>query len=181
MCNKWATVLGWGGRRLKNTLVLLRHGKSEYPEGVGDEQRPLAKRGKRQAKMAGEWINKHVGPFDLILCSPATRTRETLERAGLEGPVHYVDNLYNWSHRVYLDVLRQMGGTNAKVALVGHEPAISATALALMKDRSSDDARRLEAKYPTSAVAVLTGSEPFTELATGHMHLTHFHVPEREH
>lgn len=164
---------------MKNTLVLLRHGKSLYPEGVADHDRPLAPRGLRQAKFSGEWVNEHVGPLDLIVCSTATRTRQTLEQAALEGPVVYVEELYDQSHQVYLDVLASYGKDAQKVALVGHQPAIAATALALAKNRDSDAAERLEKKYPTAAVAVLEGSRPFSEVETGHMKLTHFHVPPR--
>lgn len=164
---------------MKHTLVLLRHGKSAYPEGVADHDRPLAPRGERQAKLAGEWIRENVGPLDLILCSTATRTRKTLENAALEGPVVYVDELYDQAHRAYLGVLTDHGADAKKVALVGHEPAIAATALALAKNRDSKAAQKLEEKYPTSGVAVLEGSLPFSALETGHMTLTHFHVPER--
>lgn len=164
---------------MKHTLVLLRHGKSAYPQGVVDHDRPLAPRGERQAKLAGEWINEHVGPFDLILCSTATRTRKTLAQAGLEGPVVFVDELYDEAHWAYLNVITAHGADAQKIALVGHEPAIAATALALAKNRDSKAAQKLEEKYPTSGVAVLEGSRPFSELETGHMTLTHFHVPER--
>lgn len=165
----------------EHTLVFLRHGKSAYPDGVPDPQRPLAKRGLRQAALAGDWINKHVGQFDLILCSPATRTRETLSQANLQGPVKYIDDLYHWSHRAYLDVISQYGGDLSKIVVVGHQPAIAATAIALTKNRDSKAARRMEQKYPTSAVAVLESKKPFTDLATGHMKLVNFHVPERPH
>lgn len=162
---------------MKHTLVLLRHGKSAYPQGVYDKDRPLARRGIYQARKSGEWINKHVGDFDVILCSSATRTRQTLQEAGLVGPVEYLDELYNWSHRAYLDTIRKYGGDLTRVALVGHEPAISATALALMRTRDTKPALRLEHKYPTSGVAVLKGKRTFADLETGRMELVDFHVP----
>ena len=164
---------------MKHSLVLLRHGKSAYPQGVPDHDRPLAPRGERQAKLAGKWINEQVGEFDLILCSSATRTRMTLERAALIGPVTYVEELYDEAHEVYLGVIASHGGELARVALVGHEPAIAATALALANKRDSVAAKKLEEKYPTSGVAVLKGSRPLSGLETGHMKLSAFHVPER--
>ena len=37
-------------------LILMRHGKSGYPEGVADHERPLAERGQREAGLAGDWL-----------------------------------------------------------------------------------------------------------------------------
>ena len=165
---------------MKQKLVFLRHGKSAYPDGVPDHDRPLAARGERQATLAGQWINDKVGAFDLILCSTATRTRKTLENAGLQGPVVYLDELYDESHLAYIDVIRAHGGENRHIAVVGHEPAIAATALALISNRDDPVARQMEAKYPTSGVALLKGSRPFSGLETGHMTLVDLHVPERK-
>ena len=68
------------------TLILLRHGKSGYPPGVADHDRPLAPRGERQAALAGAWISQHLPPVDLVLCSTAERTRQTLARTGIMAP-----------------------------------------------------------------------------------------------
>ena len=38
------------------TLLLLRHSKSDYPQGVADHERPLAPRGEREAALAGDWL-----------------------------------------------------------------------------------------------------------------------------
>ena len=77
------------------TLVLLRHAKSAYPDGVADHDRPLAPRGQREAGLAGDWLRSQSAAIDLVLCSTATRTRETLARTGIDAPVRYVDRLYD--------------------------------------------------------------------------------------
>ncbi len=69
------------------TLVLLRHAKSDYPGGVADHDRPLAPRGIREAGLAGDWLRAELPAIDAVLCSTATRTRQTLERTGIEAPV----------------------------------------------------------------------------------------------
>ncbi|PRC61864.1 hypothetical protein C6A85_06190, partial [Mycobacterium sp. ITM-2017-0098] len=74
-----------------------RHAKSDYPDGVSDHDRPLAERGVREAALAGEWITANVDPVDAVLCSSATRTRQTLERTGITAPVQYVDRIYDAS------------------------------------------------------------------------------------
>src|SRR3989337_2337943 len=42
------------------TLLLLRHAKSDYPDGVADHERPLAPRGIREAALAGDWVRAHA-------------------------------------------------------------------------------------------------------------------------
>ena len=69
------------------TLLLLRHAKSDYPAGVADHERPLAPRGKREAALAGDWLRANVPAVDAVLCSTATRTRETLARTRIDAPV----------------------------------------------------------------------------------------------
>lgn len=159
------------------TLILLRHGKSAYPEGVADHERPLADRGRHEAALAGEWIRAHAPSVDLVLCSTATRTRETFERTAIDAPVEYLDELWAASHLTYLDAVRTHGGDATTVLVVGHEPSVSATALALAHDRTDAAARSIEEKYPTSGIAVLAHRGEWSGLETGRSRLTGFHVP----
>ena len=71
------------------TLLLLRHAKSDYPAGVADHERPLAPRGIREAALAGNWLRAHAPGVDAVLCSTATRTRQTLERTRIEAPTEF--------------------------------------------------------------------------------------------
>ena len=77
------------------TLLLLRHAKSGYPADVGDHERPLAQRGIREAALAGDWLRVHAPAVDAVLCSTATRTRQTLERTGIDAPVCFADRIYD--------------------------------------------------------------------------------------
>ncbi len=78
----------------QHTLLLMRHAKSEYPAGVADHDRPLAPRGVREAALAGDWLRANVPAIDSVLCSTATRARQTLARTGIDAPVRYVERLY---------------------------------------------------------------------------------------
>ena len=49
------------------TLILLRHGKSGYPAGVPDHDRPLADRGRREAALAGEWMERDGLQVDAVI------------------------------------------------------------------------------------------------------------------
>ncbi|MCD6638906.1 MAG: histidine phosphatase family protein, partial [Nocardioides sp.] len=63
------------------TLVVLRHGKSDWDVPATDADRPLGKRGRRQAEEAGQWLADHGPALDVAVLSPARRARETWERA----------------------------------------------------------------------------------------------------
>ena len=88
---------------MTRTLVLMRHGKSGYPDGVPDHDRPLAERGEREAALGGQWIISDVGTVDAILCSTATRTRETLVATGIEAPVTFEERIYGASPDEIID------------------------------------------------------------------------------
>ncbi|BBY14755.1 SixA phosphatase family protein [Mycolicibacterium litorale] len=165
------------------TLVLLRHAKSDYPTGVGDHERPLAPRGIREAALAGDWLRATVAPVDAVLCSTATRTRQTLERIGIDAPVHYADRLYDATPGTVIDeitkVARHFGADVSTLLVIGHEPAMSHVALGLaaVEDSDREAAEDIAAKFPTSAMAVLRTPRPWEELALGGAALVTFHVP----
>lgn len=165
------------------TLLLLRHGKSDYPPGVTDHQRPLAPRGVHEAALAGDWLRAHAPAVDAVLCSAAVRTRQTLERTGIEAPVEYVDRLYEAVPGTVIDEINRTSSrfpTDVRTLLVvGHEPAISSVALGLADDDSSngDAAEQISIKFPTSAIAVLRTDAPWADLALGGATLVTFHVP----
>jgi phosphohistidine phosphatase len=58
--------------------MLLRHAKSDWPD-VPDRERPLAKRGRRDAPRIGRWLRDHGYRPDAVVCSVARRTRQTWE------------------------------------------------------------------------------------------------------
>jgi phosphohistidine phosphatase len=162
-------------------LVLLRHAKSDYPDGVIDHQRPLAVRGEREAVLAGDWLRSGLidPPVQAVLCSSATRTRQTLARTGLDAPVRYLDRLYGATPGAILDEINGVGDTVRTLLVVGHEPAMSGLALALSGTQGSNAiaAERISVKYPTSAMAVLRVAGPWSGLEPGGAVLTAFHVP----
>lgn len=165
------------------TLLLLRHAKSDYPPGVGDHERPLAARGVREAGLAGDWLRANVGAIDAVLCSTATRTRETLDRTRIEAPVEFVDRLYDATPGTVIsevnDVQSHFGDEVHTLLVIGHEPAMSSVALGLATADGSNHAaaERISVKFPTSAIAVLRTAEPWDQLALSSAALVTFHVP----
>jgi phosphohistidine phosphatase len=165
------------------TLVLLRHAKSDYPPGVADHERPLAPRGEREAALAGDWLRVHVPAVDAVLCSTATRTRETLARTRIDAPVNYVDRLYDATPGAVIEEINSVesrfGPDIQNLLVIGHEPAISSVALGLATADGSNTtaAERISTKFPTSAIAVLRTGEPWDRLTLSGAALVSFHVP----
>src|SRR6185295_19878539 len=136
-----------------HTLLLLRHAKSDYPTGVPDHERPLAPRGDREAALAGDWLRAHAPAVDAVLCSTATRTRQTLQRTRIDAPVHFVDRLYDATPGAVIDEVNGVGSRfDADIAtllVIGHEPAMSAVALGLATADGSNStaAQRISTKF----------------------------------
>jgi phosphohistidine phosphatase len=164
-------------------LLLLRHAKSDYPEGVADHHRPLAARGRREAALAGEWLRAEFPTIDAVLCSTATRTRETVARTAVDAPTQFLDALYDATPGEVIAQINHAAdhfGTDVQTLLVvGHEPAMSTVALGLAADTDTDTepARRILDKYPTSAIAVLRVPGAWEDLGLGGAELVTFHVP----
>ncbi|WP_407688825.1 SixA phosphatase family protein [Mycobacterium sp. HUMS_1102779] len=163
----------------QRTLLLLRHAKSDYPAGVADHDRPLAPRGIREAGLAGEWLRANVTAIDAVLCSTATRTRQTLARTGIDAPTRYAERLYGAAPGTVIEEINTVGDEVKTLLVVGHEPTMSGLALVLAGTDGTDDAvaERIAAKFPTSAIAVLAVPCAWEDLEPGAAALVGFEVP----
>ncbi|WP_313676892.1 histidine phosphatase family protein [Mycolicibacterium sp.] len=160
------------------TLVLMRHAKSDYPDGVPDHERPLADRGVREAGVAGDWLRSNVPGIDAVLCSSAVRTRQTLARTGVDAPASFRDQLYGASPGTVIVEINGVDDDVATLLVVGHEPTMSHLALGLAGPGSDRDAaQQVALKYPTSAIAVLTVQGSWSNLTVEGAELLRFHVP----
>jgi phosphohistidine phosphatase len=165
------------------TLLLLRHAKSDYPPGVADHERPLAPRGVREAGLAGDWLRAHAPAVDAVLCSTATRTRETLARTRIDAPVEFVDRLYDATPDAVIEEINVVDSRFEHdvqtLLVIGHEPAMSNVSLGLATTDGSNPtaAESISTKFPTSAIAVLRTGEPWDQLALSGAALVTFHVP----
>lgn len=161
------------------TLLLMRHAKSDYPTGVADHQRPLAPRGEREAGLAGDWLRAHTPAVDAVLCSTATRTRETLQRTKIGAPVSFLDRLYDATPGAVIDEINGVDPEVETLLVIGHEPAMSSVALGLATPDGSNKtaADHISTKFPTSAIAVLRTAQPWDNLALSSAALVTFHVP----
>jgi len=166
---------------MSRRLLVLRHAKSDWPIGVADYDRPLAKRGRRDAEAAGRWLaEQDVGPA-LAWVSSARRTRETWDgMAGALGDgvdVRFDDRVYEAGTDDLLEVLRETPRKTRVVLLVGHNPGVQDLVLMLARG-GSDDARSLAAsKFPTSGLAVLDLDGDWADLDAHSAVLSDFVVP----
>jgi phosphohistidine phosphatase len=163
----------------QRTLLLMRHAKSGYPDGVPDHDRPLAPRGIREAGLAGEWLRAHVPTVDAVLCSTATRARQTLDKTGIDAPVRYSERLYDATPGTMIEEINETADDTGTLLVIGHEPTMSALALILADDDGTDVAvlERISTKFPTSAIAVLAVPCGWKGLEPGRAALTGFEVP----
>ena len=142
------------------TLSLLRHAKSSWSNPtLPDRERPLDTRGVTDAPLMGKAIAERGIDPELVLCSSARRTRDTLElvlpELRVEPKVVYVDALYHASPEEMLEMLRGIQPGANRVMLVGHNPEIQAFALDLVGAGPKHFRNRLRTKYPTAGLAVI--------------------------
>jgi phosphohistidine phosphatase len=158
-------------------LVVLRHAKSAWPEGVPDHERPLAARGLRDAPAAGRALAEADWLPDLALCSTAVRARQTWELAsaqwGTPPPVRLQRRLYAADAPDLLDAVHEVPAAVRTLLLIGHNPGLAELVLELAEDGLNDTVDRVRTKFPTAAIAVLAWHGPAWEaLAPGAALLT---------
>lgn len=164
------------------TLHLLRHAKSSWDDpSLGDRDRPLAGRGRRAAaRMERYLIEKGIRP-DLVLCSPARRTVETLDRISkaVEGVETKIQEwIYMGSAGTLRDHVSRLPVTVDSVLVIGHNPGLEELADQLMGPGDHDpSADALREKYPTGALATLEGPRTWSELTPGSCVLRSFVRP----
>jgi phosphohistidine phosphatase len=182
------TMADGAGRK----LVLLRHAKSAWPD-VPDHERPLARRGRRDAPVMGRWLRTSGHVPDQVLCSTARRARETwqLVQAGLGAApaASFDDAVYQGSAGQLLDVIRRTPRAARTLLIVGHDPALPELALMLAAATSPAGLsavsgaappavlERLRAKFPTAAIAVFEVTGTWDRLGPGTARLTCFVTP----
>lgn len=156
---------------MKNkTLLVLRHGKSDWTTGEADFDRPLVSRGRLGSRKMGTWIKHRKRLPDAVLSSPAERARATTEAAckAMGLPMKKV----RWDERIYaapldylLAALADCPNGTRRVMLVGHNPGLEDLIEFLVGGglEIPADGKIL----PTSALAELELAEDWQKLTRG--------------
>ena len=122
---------------MAKTLLLMRHAKSSWKEeDLKDIDRPLNKRGKKDAPMMAKLLKKENLLPDLVLCSSAKRSRHTVramfEELDIpEDIVVELDSLYLAEPQAYLEAIHEQSENAHCILVVGHNPGLEALAQVL--------------------------------------------------
>ena len=182
-------------------LILLRHAKSAWPD-LPDRDRPLAKRGRRDAPRIGRWLHEHGYQPDVVVVSDAARTRQTWDlvapQLGGSPAVRFEPRAYAASALTLLYLARELPARYRTALLIAHNPGLSELAASLAAPPESDEATappesdgagspesdeatgnlpRPAISLPTAAVAVFEFSGDWPSLTPGHARLTNLTTP----
>jgi phosphohistidine phosphatase len=165
-------------------ILLLRHAKSAWGAvGLPDHDRPLSQRGKRAAEAMADHLLAKAPVPDLILCSTATRTRQTLapliERLPPPAsPIALENGLYLASEDTLLNRLQDLPESVSTVLMIGHNDGMWHLAEMLAGHGKGTLLAALREKFPTGALATLeVDLESWADLAAGTATLTAFARP----
>jgi phosphohistidine phosphatase len=141
-------------------LLLLRHGKSDWNNpDQPDNERPLNGRGQRAATLMGAYLRQRGLTPDLILSSPAVRTRETagLVLTALQArvPLQFRPELYLAEPKTIVEVVRGAPDPARTLLVIGHNPGMQLAALKLSAGDPAGRRDEIEDKFPTAALAVI--------------------------
>jgi phosphohistidine phosphatase len=111
------------------TLLLMRHAKSSWKnKDLPEFDRPLNKRGEKDAPEMGKLLKKKNLVPSLIIASPAVRARMTAEavkkKSGYEQEIVYLDKLYQAEVPAIIDALKEQPDGMETVMLIGHNPGL---------------------------------------------------------
>ncbi|WP_239089612.1 SixA phosphatase family protein [Sphaerimonospora thailandensis] len=151
------------------TLVVVRHAEAGHVPGLPDRERPLTEGGEHDAREAGELIGR-LNP-ELVVCSPAVRTRRTAELLDLDAPVEIEREIYEAYPEELLELLCRTDPDVHTLVLVGHNPGVHQLVLGLTGTAGDG--------FPPGAVAVVRLPGSWAEAGFGTGSLVEMCQPRR--
>ncbi len=144
---------------MKHFVLIMRHAKSSWENPVlSDLQRPLNKRGLRDAPMMGKRISDFTIPWDTIITSPALRAMMSAQRVadavGFHKDLRVDERLYMQGAEAMCDILKELDETIRAVMLFGHNPDMEAFYTRL-------GGTAIE-KFPTAAFGIFETKKPWS-------------------
>lgn len=140
------------------TLFLLRHAVALGDNGGGDKSRVLAPRGVDDAAALGTFMQKKAYVPDMVLCSSAVRTRQTLERLKLpitSTQIRFEDMLYSGSTGDYLHLIQGVSDVYRRILVIAHNPSIYELLILLAAQGSDSVMQRLSEGYHPATFSVI--------------------------
>ena len=146
-------------------IFILRHAKSSWDNiNLSDFERPLAKRGINDANTMSDYLRKKNFSVDKVLCSNATRTKETLDiiSDGIEFEIsdaRYTDDLYFKGLDKILGYLRKIDEETKSILIIGHNPTLHFLIETLTKEHIH--------KFATCNMAIINFNNNWKNLSEG--------------
>lgn len=135
------------------TLYLVRHAKSswDFPD-LTDKERPLNKRGNRNAPVMAEYLKKRMSSPDIFICSPSQRTKETANYFlkafdKNRNQMIYEEDLYHAYENDFEKVISHINNSHDSAMLFAHNPGIT--------DYVNELTNRFIDNIPTCGVAAI--------------------------
>ncbi len=159
------------------TLFLVRHAKSSWKDSsIDDSDRPLNKRGKRDAPFMGELLKEKVVNPDLVISSPAKRASKTAqiiaEQIGYsKRDIIYSEEIYEASSRELLDFIKKIDDKYNSVMLFGHNPGFTMLNNFLSKQYIDN--------IPTCGIVALEFNNTWKEIDKNTAKMIFFDYPKR--
>ena len=142
------------------SILFLRHAKSDWSNpSLSDLDRPLAKRGLKDAPRIGRVLAKFGCMPDLIISSPSLRTRQTVELAvlenGYQGEIMWEERLYGGNSYDITGVIHAIPENVERPMIVGHNPGIEETLSLLLSAHGNNPTDGIRLRVPTAGLAYL--------------------------
>ncbi|MGC0052989.1 SixA phosphatase family protein [Brucella pituitosa] len=162
-------------------LFLLRHAKAIWAKpAMKDFDRPLDEEGISSLNLLAEAMKTSKLFPDKVLLSASCRTRETasslIERLGIDAEMIIDETIYSGGAGEYMQAIKKNADSD-QLMLVGHNPSMEDLALALCGDGEPSSLSRLEAGFPTAALATINFDGPLSDIARGKGFLESFPLP----
>jgi phosphohistidine phosphatase len=111
------------------SILILRHAKSSRKDpDLTDHDRPLNKRGKRDAPRMGRLLRKENLVPDIIISSTAMRARATAQAvakaSGYKGDITFNRSLHAAGPQAHIDALHDLSDDHVRALMIGHNPGL---------------------------------------------------------
>jgi phosphohistidine phosphatase len=141
-------------------LYLLRHAKSSWDDpSLADANRPLAPRGVKALGRMRKYLRTAKIRPDLVICSPARRTRQTLTEIepalGRDVTVRIEPQVYGGGAGALVELVGHSPDSASSIMLIGHNPSLQDLAVSLAAEGDEALLARLSGEFPTGALAVI--------------------------
>lgn len=159
------------------TLYLVRHAKSSWNDMTLDDfDRPLNKRGKRDAPVMAQWLKDTITQLDAIISSPAKRAKSTAKQFAdrFELEVEYHKSLYHAGQEEILSSVYGANDNHSRIAIFGHNPGFT-----YLANNYADDNNYIDNVPTCGIVAVESSAEKWSDINDENSKIKFFMYPKK--